>query len=67
MRIQIAQRAVGIGCNITHADVVTTSGCLEAFTLSLRAVCSPGDTVAIESPMYFGVLAGVGIAGLAGA
>jgi DNA-binding transcriptional MocR family regulator len=56
LRIQIAQRAVGIGCNITHGDVVTTSGCLEAFTLSLRAVCSPGDTVAIESPMYFGVL-----------
>ena len=56
LRIQIAQRAVGIGCNITHADVVTTSGCLEAFTLSLRAVCNPGDTVAIESPIYFGVL-----------
>jgi DNA-binding transcriptional MocR family regulator len=56
LRIQIAQREVGIGCNITHADVVTTSGCLEAFTLSLRAVCHPGDTVAIESPMYFGVL-----------
>jgi DNA-binding transcriptional MocR family regulator len=56
LRIQIAQRAVGIGCNITHADVVTTSGCLEAFTLSLRAVCNPGDTVAIESPMYYGVL-----------
>ena len=56
LRIQIAQRAVGIGCSLTPADVVTTSGCLEAFTLSLRAVCKPGDTVAIESPMYFGVL-----------
>ncbi len=56
LRIQIAQQAVGIGCNLTQADVVTTSGCLEAFTLSLRAVCKPGDTVAIESPMYFGVL-----------
>ncbi|NJD59790.1 MAG: PLP-dependent aminotransferase family protein [Anaerolineae bacterium] len=56
LRIQIAQRMVGIGCNLTQADVVTTSGCLEAFTLSLRAVCNPGDTVAIESPMYFGVL-----------
>ena len=56
LRIQIAQRAVGIGCNLTHADIVTTSGCLEAFTLSLRAVCRPGDTVAIESPMYFGIL-----------
>jgi DNA-binding transcriptional MocR family regulator len=56
LRIQIAQRAVGIGCSLTPADVVTTSGCLEAFTLSLRAVCKPGDTVAIESPLYFGVL-----------
>jgi DNA-binding transcriptional MocR family regulator len=56
LRIQIAQHAVGIGCNLTQADIVTTSGCLEAFTLSLRAVCKPGDTVAIESPMYFGVL-----------
>ena len=56
LRIQIAQRAVGIGCNLTHADIVTTSGCLEAITLSLRAVCRPGDTVAIESPMYFGIL-----------
>jgi len=56
LRIQIAQRAVGLGCNLTHSDIVTTSGCLEAFTLSLRAVCQPGDTVAIESPMYFGVL-----------
>ncbi len=56
LRIQIAQRMVGIGCNLTQADIVTTSGCLEAFTLSLRAVCNPGDTVAIESPMYFGVL-----------
>jgi DNA-binding transcriptional MocR family regulator len=56
LRIQIAQRAVGFGSNITHADVVTTCGCMEAFTLSLRAVCRPRDTVAIESPMYFGVL-----------
>lgn len=56
LRIQIAQHAVGIGCNLTQADIVTTSGGLEAFTLSLRAVCKPGDTVAIESPMYFGVL-----------
>jgi len=56
LRIQIAQHAVEPGCNLTPADVVTTSGCLEAITLSLRAVCHPGDAVAIESPMYFGIL-----------
>jgi DNA-binding transcriptional MocR family regulator len=56
LRIQIAQRLVAAGCNLTPADIVTTSGCQEAFMLSLRAVCRPGDTVAIESPLYFGLL-----------
>jgi DNA-binding transcriptional MocR family regulator len=37
-------------------EIVTTSGCLEAFGLCLRAICRPGDTVATESPTYFGVL-----------
>lgn len=56
LRIQIAQRAASLGYNLTPTDIVTTSGCQEAYTLSLRAVCRPGDTVAIESPMFFGVL-----------
>ena len=30
-----------------------TAGCQEAVTLALLALCSPGDTVAIESPAYF--------------
>jgi DNA-binding transcriptional MocR family regulator len=36
--------------------VIVTNGCLEAITLALRAVTSPGDTVALESPTYFGFL-----------
>jgi DNA-binding transcriptional MocR family regulator len=56
LRIQIAQRAVAAGCNLMPNDIVTTSGCLEAFGLCLRAICRPGDTVATESPTYFGVL-----------
>jgi DNA-binding transcriptional MocR family regulator len=56
LRVQLAQRAVLSGCQLAPADIVTTSGCMEAFVLSLRATCRPGDTVAIESPMYFGVL-----------
>jgi len=56
LRIQIAQRAVATGCHLAPGEIVTTSGCLEAFGLCLRATCNPGDTVAIESPTYFGVL-----------
>ncbi len=56
LRVQVAQRAVNMGCTLTPGDIVTTSGCLEAISLSLRAICRPGDTVAIESPTYFGVL-----------
>ncbi len=30
-----------------------TSGCVEAVTLALLATCNPGDTVAVESPVYY--------------
>jgi DNA-binding transcriptional MocR family regulator len=56
LRVQVAQRAFGYGCEIGPDDVVITSGCSEAMSLCLQAVCSPGDTVAIESPTYFGIL-----------
>jgi DNA-binding transcriptional MocR family regulator len=56
LRVQIAQRAVESGCNLSPNDIVITSGCMEAIDLSLRATCHPGDIVAIESPIYFGML-----------
>lgn len=56
LRVQIARRAMMNGCQITPNDVVITSGGVEGIHLCLYAVCSPGDIVAIESPMYFGTL-----------
>lgn len=56
LRRQIARRAVERGCTITADDVVTTVGAMEALALCLRAVAQPGETVAIESPLYFGLL-----------
>jgi DNA-binding transcriptional MocR family regulator len=56
LRVQVAQRAFGNGCEVGPDDIVVTAGCSEAMSLCLQAVCSPGDTVAIESPTYFGVL-----------
>ncbi len=56
LRVQLAQRAMTAGCSLTPDQIVVTSGCLEAVMLSLRAVCRPGDTVAIESPIFYNLL-----------
>jgi DNA-binding transcriptional MocR family regulator len=56
LRVQIARRAFASGCSLAPDDIVITSGCSEAVSLSLRAVCEPGDTVAIESPICFDTL-----------
>jgi DNA-binding transcriptional MocR family regulator len=41
---------------LSPEDIVVTCGCTEALTLALKAVSRPGDTIAIESPTYFGLL-----------
>jgi DNA-binding transcriptional MocR family regulator len=56
LRNQVARRAFLSGSNINAEDVYITNGCTEAIYLALRAVCQPGDLVAIESPTYFGTL-----------
>ncbi len=56
LRVQVARRAFLAGCEITPDEILITSGCTEALSLSLRAVCNPGDLIAIESPTYFGIL-----------
>ena len=64
LRVQIAQRALGFGCQFAPNDIVITSGGIEAIDLCLHAVCKPGDIVAIESPMYFGTLQSLEVHGL---
>jgi DNA-binding transcriptional MocR family regulator len=56
LRQAISRRALNLGCNLDHRDVVVTNGCTESIALCLRAVTRPGDIVAIESPTYFGFL-----------
>jgi DNA-binding transcriptional MocR family regulator len=56
LRREIARRAVQWGQALAPEDIVVTVGCTEALVLALRAVARPGDTVAIESPTYFGLL-----------
>lgn len=64
LRVQIAQRLVASGCAITPEEIVTTVGCMEALHLALSATCRPGDTVAIESPIFYGVLQAIEHLGL---
>lgn len=53
---EIARRYLQAGAPLGHDELVVTLGCTEALNLSLRAVTRPGDTVAIETPAYFGLL-----------
>ncbi|HEX8280330.1 MAG TPA: PLP-dependent aminotransferase family protein [Chthoniobacterales bacterium] len=56
LRRALARRALDWGVKVSPDQIVTTSGCMEALVLCLRAVTRPGDTVAVESPTYFGVI-----------
>ena len=53
---EVARRYLQAGCPLSHDELVITIGCAEALHLSLRAVTKPGDTVAVETPTYFGFL-----------
>jgi DNA-binding transcriptional MocR family regulator len=64
LRRQIARRSIDWSGSLTADEIVTTSGCLEGLNLSLRAVARPGDTIAIETPTYFGVLQAIESLGL---
>lgn len=64
LRREIARRALDAGDAVTPDDVVITCGCAEALSLCLRALTSPGDTVAVEAPAYFGTLQAIEVLGL---
>ena len=56
LRNKIATRAAQWGARFSADDLVITAGATQALRLALRAVCQPGDAVAIEQPAYFGTL-----------
>jgi len=55
LRKQIAKLCFNWGGKFTSDDIIITAGCMEALILSLRTVTKHGDTVAVESPAYFGI------------
>ncbi|HEX4241700.1 MAG TPA: PLP-dependent aminotransferase family protein [Steroidobacteraceae bacterium] len=56
LRREIARRYLNVGMSVGIDQIITTAGALEALNLSLQAVVSAGDTIAIESPTFYGCL-----------
>jgi DNA-binding transcriptional MocR family regulator len=56
LRRQIARLAFRQGATCSPDDVVVTSGSTEALNLAIRAVTTPGDVVAVESPSCYETL-----------
>jgi DNA-binding transcriptional MocR family regulator len=56
LRHEVAKRLLDAGCSISPDEIIVTNGTTEAMYLSLQAVTQPGDTIAIESPSYYGLL-----------
>ena len=56
LQTQLARHLAHCGVDVPAHEVVVTHGSTEALHLALRCVCQPGDTVAVESPVYFGLL-----------
>lgn len=59
LRRQIAIRMLDAGCKVQPDDIIITLGCQNAIMHALQAVARPGDTIAIETPTYHGLLQAV--------
>ena len=55
LRRTVAKWSLVLEGKLTEDDLVTTAGAMNAIFNCLKAVTSSGDTIAIESPAYFGI------------
>ncbi|MBB5634508.1 DNA-binding transcriptional MocR family regulator [Pedobacter cryoconitis] len=56
LRRQIARLSANWDGKLTENDIMTTAGCTGAMLQAIIALTKRGDTIAIESPVYFGIL-----------
>ena len=56
LRKNIARFAYSWNGNLTEDDIITTTGVTNSISLALSAITQKGDTIAVESPVYFGLL-----------
>lgn len=56
LRRTVAKWSLVLEGKLTEDDIVTTSGTMNALYNCLMAVTQRGDTIAVETPVYFGIL-----------
>lgn len=56
LRRQVARWSYAWEGKLDADDIVTTGGCKHALSLCMMALLKRGDTIALESPVYFGIL-----------
>ena len=56
LKKQIAIRSMMWGGQLKPEDIITTSGSIDAISFCLLSLVEKGDTIAVESPVYFGIL-----------
>lgn len=64
LRREIAKWSIVMEGKIAEDDLVITSGAMNGVYNCLMAVTKPGDSVAVESPVYFGILQAIQLLGL---
>jgi DNA-binding transcriptional MocR family regulator len=64
LRRHLALLAFNWGGKYSGEDVIVTAGCMEALATCLKATTKPGDTVAIDTPTYFGIFQAIESLGL---
>lgn len=56
LKKQIAKRSLMWGGKLKEDDILTTSGSIDAISFCMLSLAQRGDTIAVESPVYFGIL-----------
>jgi len=56
LRRQIAQHSFSWNSKLTEDEIVSTAGTMNALSFALMATTQKGDTIAVESPVYFAIL-----------
>lgn len=56
LRRQVARMSYDWGCQLREDEILPTAGCTAAMAHCLMALTEKGDTIAVESPVYFGIL-----------
>lgn len=53
LRSAIARKLLDCHLTLSADDIIITAGCVEGIFLALNVMTAPGDTIAIQSPIYF--------------